>query len=307
MFDLARLTQLVEDHGTVARVVIAAVKGSAPREPGASIFVWADGQEGTIGGGQLEFQAINEARAKLGERATCVTRAALGPAMNQCCGGAVTLVTEIFDESALSGIDAAHAFARKVEGNGPIPGHVTRAINRTVALGTPAPILFSGGWLIEPMTRDTTPVVIYGAGHVGLALAAILEPLPNFDVTLADDREMAQSQYSRNTDAIQTVLLAADNHAIHLIMTHSHAADLDICHRLLSRPTGGIGLIGSATKWARFNKRLAGLGHTPDAIARITSPIGDPTLGKHPQAIALGVATDLLSMVKTPLQKREAS
>ena len=54
------------------------------------------------------------------------------------------------------------------------------------------------------------------------------------------------------------------------------------------------GLIGSATKWARFRSRLAALGHAPERIARITCPIGEPSLGKHPQAIALGVAAGLL-------------
>src|SRR5690606_19874483 len=58
--------------------------------------------------------------------------------------------------------------------------------------------------------------------------------------------------------------------------------------------TGGIGLIGSATKWARFRSRLLALGHGGDEISRITSPIGDMNLGKHPHAIAIGVAVQLL-------------
>jgi xanthine dehydrogenase accessory factor len=83
-------------------------------------------------------------------------------------------------------------------------------------------------------------------------------------------------------------------HAHHLILTYSHAIDLALCDALLRRPTASIGLIGSATKWARFRTRLTAMGHAPAQISRIACPIGDPTLGKHPTAIALGVATALL-------------
>ncbi|MBQ0748643.1 MAG: XdhC family protein, partial [Roseovarius sp.] len=80
----------------------------------------------------------------------------------------------------------------------------------------------------------------------------------------------------------------------HVIVTHDHALDLELCHQLLQRPFASAGLIGSATKWARFRQRLAALGHTDAQISRISCPIGDPNLGKHPQAIALGVAAALL-------------
>jgi xanthine dehydrogenase accessory factor len=83
--------------------------------------------------------------------------------------------------------------------------------------------------------------------------------------------------------------------AEHLVLTYSHALDLELCHRLLGRGFGGLGLIGSATKWARFRARLAALGHGAAAIDRIDCPIGDPGLGKYPQAIAIGVAANLLN------------
>jgi xanthine dehydrogenase accessory factor len=82
--------------------------------------------------------------------------------------------------------------------------------------------------------------------------------------------------------------------AEHLILTYSHAIDLDLCHRLLGHGFASCGLIGSASKWARFRSRLVGLGHAPGQIARIQCPIGEPALGKHPQAIALGVGAALL-------------
>ena len=111
MLDLQRLRSLVETHGTVARVVVGTTYGSTPREVGAEIFVWADGQAGTIGGGNLEYQAIEAARSRLNQVEPKVHRAALGPALNQCCGGAVTLVTEVFSPRNLP-IPVAGYFTR---------------------------------------------------------------------------------------------------------------------------------------------------------------------------------------------------
>jgi xanthine dehydrogenase accessory factor len=80
----------------------------------------------------------------------------------------------------------------------------------------------------------------------------------------------------------------------HLILTFSHVLDLALCDVMLRHGFGDCGLIGSATKWARFRARLAALGHAPAEIARIACPIGDPDLGKHPQAIAIGVAAAMM-------------
>jgi xanthine dehydrogenase accessory factor len=82
--------------------------------------------------------------------------------------------------------------------------------------------------------------------------------------------------------------------AEHLVMTYSHALDLELCHRILAHGSDRLGVIGSATKAARFRARLRDLGHLPHEVARFACPIGDKSLGKHPQAIALGVATALL-------------
>ena len=95
-------------------------------------------------------------------------------------------------------------------------------------------------------------------------------------------------------DPAQAVKHAPDG-AAHLILTYSHEIDLALCHAILSRDFHSAGLIGSATKWARFRTRLAALGHPSAQIARIACPIGDPALGKHPAAIALGVATAMMA------------
>ena len=89
------------------------------------------------------------------------------------------------------------------------------------------------------------------------------------------------------------------------MLTFSHALDLDLCHRLLSHGFAALGLIGSETKRARFRSRLAALGHSEARISRIACPIGDPALGKHPQAIAVGVAAALLKAKRAAATARE--
>ena len=147
---------------------------------------------------------------------------------------------------------------------------------------------------------EGAPVWIWGAGHVGRALAQVLEPLPGVSVTWIDDAA------ERFPDAIPdgvTRLVAADmpramTHAArdahHLILTYSHDIDLALCDAALRCGFATCGLIGSATKWARFRSRLGAMGHADAEISRIDCPIGDPSLGKHPQAIAVGVAAWLL-------------
>ena len=99
-FDRDALINACRNHGVVARVVVAAVRGSAPREVGAAMLVWREGQSGTIGGGRLEFDLTHAARKTLAVGHFGVTRHALGPDMGQCCGGSVDIVTEVFDASS---------------------------------------------------------------------------------------------------------------------------------------------------------------------------------------------------------------
>ena len=229
-------------------VTVVKTAGSVPRGPGTQMQVWADRTTGTIGGGTLEWQAMEEARAMLVEGRDRATRTIpLGPALGQCCGGSVTL-----------------DWAR----------------NAAVA---------------QPAGR---PLWIYGAGHVGRAIVHVMAPLPDFSITWVD------TAADRFPETDVTTLVAADpaqavKHApadaAHLILTYSHDMDLALCHAILGRDFHSAGLIGSATKWARFRARLAALGHPAAQIARIACPIGDPALGKHPAAIALGVATAMMA------------
>lgn len=300
-FDREALTRAVADHGAVARVVVAEVKGSAPREVGASMLVWAGDQSGTIGGGALEYEAAARARAMLadvgGDR---VDRMPLGPALNQCCGGAVVVLSEVWDADRLATLDEAKVIARPLPGTtGEMPLAVRRILNRARGEGfRPVPRM-THGWMVEPVTEAAREIWIWGAGHVGRALVSVLAPLPGMHLTWIDTDAarfpVIPEGVVRKTAANPADLVPeAPAHAEHLILTFSHAFDLEICHRLLGHGFGTVGLIGSATKWARFRSRLKALGHAGAQIDRIRCPIGDPGLGKHPQAIAVGVSADLL-------------
>ena len=165
------------------------------------------------------------------------------------------------------------------------------------------------GWFLEPVTAPAREVWVWGAGHVGRALVAVLAPIPGVRITWVD---VAADRFPGVIPDRVTAVPAADAAALvghapkraeHLVLTYSHALDLDLCHRLLGHEFGRCGLIGSATKWARFRSRLAALGHSAAAIARIDCPIGEPAFGKHPQAIAIGVAAAFLRPAGAAQQK----
>lgn len=309
MFDLGALAAALQAHGRVARVVIASVEGSSPREVGASMLVFADGQSGTIGGGALEFEAAAKAREALASDAPPaprVERISLGPSIGQCCGGAVLLWTEVFEvvPEAVAGIVA--------RGPGEMPLAVKRVLAAARGQGVrPSPGLVAG-WLVEPVMEAERQVWVWGAGHVGRALVSVLAPLPGIAVTWVD---VSAERFPEVVPEGVTVVPAADptvvaDHAPvdaeHLVLTFSHALDLELCHRLLLRGFRSCGLIGSATKWGRFRSRLRALGHSGEAIARIRCPIGDPAFGKHPQAIAVGVVAELLRAPKTAVREMRA-
>lgn len=302
MLDPRHLTQRVATHGSCIRVVTAEVKGSAPREVGAAMLVWLDGQEGTIGGGALEYEATQAARAMLNsDQRSKVTRHPLGPNLGQCCGGAVTLVSERIDVHFLSTLPNDLPFARRVEGSADQPLGMTRDLAMARGQGQRILARLEDGWWIDPVHQSQRALWIWGAGHVGRAIVDVLAPLPQFALTWIDT---AKSRFPDVIpDAVEHIPAAdparlaghAPKDAEHLILTYSHALDLALCDALLTRGFSSAGLIGSATKWTRFQKRLAAMGHQPDQILRITCPIGDPKLGKHPQAIAIGIAAKLLN------------
>lgn len=306
MVNRVELAQAVAAHGTVVRVVVCAVQGSTPREAGAAMLVWAQGQSGTIGGGALEFEAAARARKMLTavNFGAATWRVPLGPTMGQCCGGAVVLGMERFDAAALDAVPSTGLFLRPLGTDKPLPLRLHRLRADARAQGMMG-LRYEGGWLAEPVMPPARPLWLWGAGHVGRAIAATLAPLPGMAITWVDtgaDRfpaEIPAGVTPRMAENPADLVAQAPRAAQHLILTYSHALDLELCHRLLNHGFDTCGLIGSETKWARFRSRLAALGHAPAAISRIQCPIGDPSFGKHPQAIAISVAAAFLGAQRT--------
>ena len=289
-FDPTLVATAIERLGPVIRVVVADIRGSTPREVGAAMLVGAGGQEGTIGGGTLEYRATQQAREmlKAGQNGPMLRKIPLGPELGQCCGGAVTLLFEHFDAGRIA----------TITGEVTSSGVFRRPVTADAAAAPPRGQGLVSGWMVEPLAPKPPHVWIYGAGHVGRALVNVLAPL-GARMTWVDTE---QERFPDGTSAQITTLVAAnpahvvqyaEPDAHHLVMTYSHALDLEICHALLGHAFASAGLIGSATKWARFRNRLAALGHTRQQIDRITCPIGMPELGKAPELVALGAAAAL--------------
>ena len=303
--DLLALQNQVIKCGAVVRIVITEIKGSTPRGIGTSMLVWANGESGTIGGGALEYQAIKTARDALKSKTGWIASHPLGPELGQCCGGFVKLAGEYFDATNLP-LDKEGYYLRALPTKGvqrvtdEIPFALRRRLSSLRREGTVSEPVLVENWFLEPLEGIKTDLWIWGAGHVGRALVDVFFKLPDLNIIWIDtaaDRfpeEPNDSVQILYSDHPRKFVKHAPKNAHHLVLTYSHALDLDLCQALLIHRFGSAGLIGSKTKWARFRKRLKSLGHHESLINRITCPIGRPEFGKHPQQIAISVASDFL-------------
>jgi xanthine dehydrogenase accessory factor len=301
------IADLLHHHGRCAMVTIIEVKGSAPRDAGARLFVVEDGRyRGTIGGGALEWRAIGEAQAALsrGPSPMKIGAAVLGPDLGQCCGGQVRMLTEIFTPSDLVWITD---FALR-ESAAPFSTELsladTRSKRRIIEhAGRPGTVhIDPGNILLETYGEDRRAILLFGAGHVGRALILALAPLP-FAVKWIDSRPQA---FPSALPATVAPLVAAHPAALLdsqpagsfvVVMTHSHAMDFDIVLRALHLDKFGyIGLIGSETKRARFTSRLRAAGVADSKLKKLVCPIGIAAISsKHPAVIAASTAAELIA------------
>ena len=300
-FDFQKTNECIKSHGKIARVLILKTFGSAPRDEGTTMLIWDSGQFGTIGGGELEYQVTRLAKKIIiDNKGSRIKKFSLGPDMGQCCGGAVELLIEILDETKVKFISVDDGFfARPVFKNEKslnVQALIKSYRNKSVPIKTS----FKDGWLFEPVTKEKELIWIYGAGHVGTAIANILSKLSQFSVTCIDtSQDRYPDNFPKTVEKLITknpaqIVQYAPSETHHLILTYSHALDLEICHQLLQHNFATAGLIGSKTKWARFKKRLNELNYTFEQINRIICPIGEPSFGKSPYEIAIGVASMLL-------------
>lgn len=290
-------------------VTICTVEGSAPREAGAKLLVWDDGQDGTVGGGKLEYTIVDQARRMLtGDVAWRFQHYPLGPLLGQCCGGRVGVLLERLNPASagwLGGLVAAerigkpYAVISRLEAGG-----IVRQISPCDAIMPEAPFLVrapqgepiagrigEGFTLIEHI-RPQPRLLMFGAGHVGQALAPIMRTLP-FDLIWLDSRPDFAATGAMIAGDLLEAVHAAPPGSFALIFTHSHDMDYQLCRAVLARGDFRYcGLIGSATKRVRFEKRLAADGV---AYSGLTCPIGEIGLtSKVPQVMAVAIAAELL-------------
>jgi xanthine dehydrogenase accessory factor len=314
-----RLIEAIEAEGSAALVTLARVEGSSPREAGVRMVVRPSGGfHGTIGGGTLEFAALEAANEalRLGRGAAQRRSLALGPELGQCCGGRVEWRVETFDERDLDDLSAlaiaeGGASAALTARLGP-DGRVQRTLGSSTSERRLAR-LAEASWT-EPLCVLARAVYLFGAGHVGRALALALAPLP-FAVRWVDPRRDAFPTYApANVTLIHAPepvaeLASAPDNALLVVMTHSHALDLEIVAEALRvERFGYVGLIGSATKRARFLSQMRAAGLTEVQLARLVCPIGVPDLeSKDPAVIAASTAAQLLMVSERLAAEDQAS
>jgi len=264
-------------------VTVVSTQGSAPREAGTWMAVFAHKQIGTIGGGHVEFAASKVAREYLSrseDHKPFEQRYVLGVHLGQCCGGVMLLRYEKY--STLGNNYADYS----------LKSHTN--LTEMNASGT-------------VVTKAPLQVALFGGGHVGKAIVRVLGTLP-MQVLWVDSRdeifpnEVPHNVLTEHSDPVQGAISKLPTGSHVLIMSFSHAEDLDIVAACLQRQRDWgdlpfIGLIGSKTKWASFRQRLEQRGYTAAELAYVTSPIGIAGLkGKEPEVIAVAVAAQLLQL-----------
>ncbi|MCZ4093857.1 xanthine dehydrogenase accessory protein XdhC [Sinorhizobium psoraleae] len=254
-------------------VEVAVAAGSTPRDTDAWMLVSKACTFATIGGGQLEYMAIDHARKLLqGASADNELTIPLGPEIGQCCGGRVALAFKPADKE----IRAA---------------------------------------LIERSDREIARrphVYVFGAGHVGDALAIALSLVP-LRTILVDTREHELSAV--DVPGIETCLTAMPEAVVRdappgsafVILTHDHALDFLIAAEALGRRDACyVGMIGSKTKRATFKSWLSREIQRPELMEKLVCPIGGASVkDKRPAVIAALAAAEIITAALKGNQRQE--
>jgi xanthine dehydrogenase accessory factor len=242
----ALLEELDRGHPAVLVTVIG-VKGSVPRHSGSKMLVRADGSiAGSIGGGKLEADAIDNAMELMGAESPVRKTFTLTEDYGALCGGQVEL-------------------------------------------------------LFEPLGKADR-LLIFGAGHIGQALAP-LAARAGFQVTVLDDRpEYAREERFPDAQAVLSGeygdLLSQihfDERTYVVIVTHAHLHDEEILEFCLRQPFAYIGMIGSRRKSLALLQRLKEKGAPPDLLARVHTPIGLNIGAETPFEIAVSILAELIA------------
>lgn len=308
---------MLEDEYSVVRIIVLEVRGSAPREAGASMLVGSNRLYGTVGGGHLEWQALQSAYALLASRdSSRIEQLVLGTELGQCCGGVVTLGLARLTQDDLPMLrklaqpPSANAKRRREQRLETRLGGRRVHFKLRPANDGEASFSFETArdTLIEDPAPAQAPVWLYGAGHVGQALMRVLADLP-FALTWIDSRTglfptvPAPGLTTITVSDPAATVARAPAGCRFLVLTHSHDLDYELVRAALDRNDFAfLGLIGSASKAAKFRARLARDGYAPDQVGRLTCPVGATVASKWPAAIAVSIAAQLLQDIDTPVR-----
>jgi xanthine dehydrogenase accessory factor len=309
---IGELAARVDCEGRAVLVTIANATGSTPREAGTAMVVSASEVFGTIGGGHLEFETVRVARDALARSplpAPSLVRFPLAARLGQCCGGVATLAFAVIAQDNRAWLDEALAHTHEAkafdlvtiiggarDAHAVVPASASDDQARVVSDGVTTRV-------VHTIVPEDFTVLVFGNGHVGRALVQVLGVLP-VRVRWIDERESDfPADAPRGIDVVSTdtpasELRDAPRGSLIVITTHDHALDFDlVCAALARDDWRYVGLIGSTSKRNQFQKRLLARGFTAAQVARITCPIGRsvPVRGKHPGAIAVAVAAELLA------------
>ncbi|QDZ11130.1 xanthine dehydrogenase accessory protein XdhC [Devosia ginsengisoli] len=257
----AALTTFLAANPDAIVCTLTSVRGSSPREQGTFMLVGAHGLFGTIGGGALEYMVIEHARRLIANgQAEEAMDVPLGPEIGQCCGGRVAVSLRYAD--------------------GPIREQLAKRVaDEDAAL---------------------PHVYVFGAGHVGRALAQMLALLPvRLQVidTRRDELDLLPDGIAAHAVAMpEAVVRSAPQGSSYVILTHDHALDFLIAQEALARADAPyVGMVGSRTKRARFASWFKGEGGDELALERLVLPIGQQGLGdKRPEVIAALAAAEIM-------------
>ena len=261
-------------HQTVALVRIASVQGSSPREEGTWMLVSGSACYGTIGGGQLEYMAIDEARALVAKQsATRLLDVPLGPEIGQCCGGRVKLSIEL----------------------------VRGALRAQLILD-------------EQAEREAFPeVYLFGAGHVGRALCEAFRPLPVRTVivdTRSEELSLIDDQFDKRLVPVpEDLVRAAAPGSVFIVLTHDHSLDFLVASEALARTDAAyVGMIGSRTKRATFESWCTKALEVRVDTAPLICPIGaSANTDKRPEVIAAYVAAEVMTALASFERNKDGS
>ena len=307
---IAAVAERLRKGEAVVLCRIAAASGSTPRGPGAAMAVFRDGTFcGTIGGGAVEYHALEQAREALEKGKSTLQAFILAPNdirdIGMVCGGNVTVLLQYF-----------------APGDLPLLETLLEALTAGKPFWVVTVLLPDGTWEMSLEERslpvglteqngtrrwvEAVPsrhrVLLFGGGHVGAALVPLLATV-DFQVTVYDDRPHA-AKPERFPDAravmlggydeiLQRLTVTAEDYVV--IMTPGHEGDFTVLSQILTTPAAYIGCIGSRRKVAAAREKLLAAGFTEKDLARVHSPIGLPIGAETPEEIAVSIAGEMIA------------